>query len=78
MPIKDQVPELKALSDALNIEAYGETIQQANDKGNCIVCKQTAIPRCYSPEGIREFYISGMCEKCFDEAFEEEDEDYEC
>lgn len=69
MPIEGQAPELKASSDRLNREAFGETIQEANDKGNCIVCKQPALPKCYSEVGRREFYISGICEKCFDEIF---------
>ncbi len=73
MPIKDQVPELKQLSDALNREAFGETIQQANDKGSCISCKLPAIARCYSEAGRREFYISGMCEICFDNMFAEDE-----
>jgi hypothetical protein len=73
MPIEGQCPELKNLSDALNKEAFGQTIQEANDAGKCISCKQDALPKCYSEEGRREFYISGMCEHCFDEMFEEDE-----
>jgi hypothetical protein len=73
MPIEGQVPELKELSDSLNREAFGETIQEANDAGRCISCKLQAIERCYSEAGRKEFYISGMCERCFDDAFEEEE-----
>lgn len=71
MPI-DQNPELRALSDELNKSAYGETIQEANDKGNCISCKQPALLRCSTEAGRREFYISGLCEICFDRMFSDE------
>lgn len=73
MPIEDQSPKLKKLSDDLSREAFGETIQEANDKGNCISCKEPALPKCYSEAGKREFYISGMCEVCFDAMWKEED-----
>lgn len=36
MPIDDQNPALKKLSDAFCKEAFGQTIQEANDKGRCI------------------------------------------
>lgn len=73
MPIEGQAPELKRLSDELNREEFGQTIQEANDAGTCISCKLPALERCYSAAGKREFFISGLCEKCFDAMFEEED-----
>lgn len=36
--------------------------------GLCISCHEPAIPKCYSEAGRREYSISGLCEKCFDEA----------
>jgi hypothetical protein len=75
MPIKDQAPELKKLSDDLNTEIFGETIQSAEDKGTCIACKLPALPRCYSDAGRREYGISGMCELCFDKMFDEDEDD---
>lgn len=36
--------------------------------GLCISCHKPALPRCYSEAGRREYSISGLCEKCFDEA----------
>ena len=32
--------------------------------GSCAVCKQSL--RAYSPAGIQEIRITGMCEPCFD------------
>ena len=42
------------------------TVEEANKKGICLQCKEEAIPKCYSEAGKREFYISGLCELCFD------------
>ena len=35
----------------------------------CIDCKEPAIPKCYTPAGEREYYISGICEECFNKMF---------
>lgn len=32
----------------------------------CIDYKEPALPNCYSKQGIKEVFISGFCEKCFD------------
>lgn len=74
MPLEGQAPKLKALSDSLNLEAHGETITQANQAGYCIQCKLPALARCYSDAGRREYYLSGMCEQCFDDLFKEEED----
>jgi hypothetical protein len=73
MPIEGQAPELKKLSDTLHKEVYGQTIQEANDAKTCINCKQPALSKCHTEAGTREFYISGLCEECFDAMFEEEE-----
>jgi len=57
-------------------EALGENAgfdYEAPAKGLCGACGLPAIPRCYSDDGRKEFYISGLCEICFDEACKEED-----
>jgi len=33
----------------------------------CIKCGRPALEHCYSEEGKREVFISGLCEECFDE-----------
>ena len=43
------------------------------EKGICINCKESALPNCYSEDGIKEYYISGFCEKCFDDLFKDEE-----
>jgi len=63
---------LQYLKDELSKDLYGKTTDQAIDSGLCIQCNQPAIPiRCYSEAGIKEFYISGLCEICFDEITKE-------
>jgi hypothetical protein len=47
--------------------------REARETGLCVDCGLPAIPRCYSEAGRREFRISGLCEKCFDSAFSEEE-----
>lgn len=46
---------------------FGIKPSEAKAQGICIQCKEPAIPKCYSEAGRREFQISGLCEKCFDE-----------
>lgn len=50
--------------DKLKKELYGAT-----EEGVCIRCKKP--PRFKTEAGKREYQISGMCEYCFDELFEE-------
>ena len=59
--------ELQDLKDSLAKYLYGITASEARSQGLCIQCKQPALERCYSDAGIREYQISGLCEKCFDE-----------
>jgi hypothetical protein len=41
-------------------------VSLAIDKGICIRCGQEAVSNCYSPEGIEEYHMSGLCELCYD------------
>lgn len=43
-------------------------------EARCIKCKEPfSTTNVFTPEGMREIAISGMCEKCFDEIFEDEE-----
>jgi hypothetical protein len=45
---------------------------------NCVCCKEEfSKENVFTKEGAAETQISGMCEKCFDAIFEEEEEDDE-
>jgi len=61
---------LQEVKDTIAKDLYGQTTEEAVATGLCIQCKQPAIQNCYSEEGKREYYISGLCEKCFDKIFE--------
>jgi hypothetical protein len=64
--------KLNDFKDALSKMATGMTKSEAHQKGVCINCKlPNVLSRCYSDAGRREYQISGMCEKCFDELFTE-------
>lgn len=71
MPIEGQAPELARIAEQLTQENFGIGLAEAQAKGICIACKEPALPKCYSEAGRKEYNISGMCERCFDEAFEE-------
>ena len=42
-------------------------------EGRCVQCGLDGLNNCYSDAGRREFKISGLCEKCFDEIFDEDE-----
>lgn len=43
----------------------------AMEEGKCVVCEEDAKPRIQTEAGRREYKISGCCEVCFDEMFED-------
>lgn len=65
-------------------QIFGMTLKDARSRGICICCHEPVLvmsadgtskynPKLfYSPAGEREWNISGMCEKCFDNLFGEE------
>lgn len=61
----------KEIAASLAADLYGIDYSENMAKGLCIQCKLPAAPRCYSEAGQKEFTISGLCEICFDELFEE-------
>jgi hypothetical protein len=56
---------LQRLKDDLAREAFGLTASEAIQKGVCIRCQE--IPRYYTEAGRREYFISAVCEPCYDE-----------
>jgi hypothetical protein len=66
--------DLQDFKDDLAREAHGMTTAEAHAKGICINCQKP--PRFKTEMGRREYRISGMCEYCFDDLFEETEEDY--
>ena len=65
-------------------QLFGMTIKDAHSKGICIRCQEPALVMSadgtskhnpelfYSAAGKQEWNISGICEKCFDNMFDEE------
>jgi len=58
---------LKEFQEDMAREFFGMTTKEAKESGHCIKCRQLALPNCYSEAGRKEYKISGLCEKCFDE-----------
>jgi len=65
---------LNSLKDSISKSIFGTSLSEAKERGICIQCKEPALAKCYSPCGIREYQISGMCEQCFDSLFAEGDD----
>lgn len=59
-------------SHAIANGALKTNIAQAWKNGVCASCLQPALENCYSEDGRKEYRISGLCEKFFDEATKEE------
>lgn len=57
---------LQDFKDKITKDLYGKTSKEAVNSGLCIQCNEPALEKCYSEAGKREFYISGLCEECFD------------
>lgn len=56
--------KLQELQDSMSRASFGMTKSEAIQKAICISCKQA--PKWYSEAGMKEYYISGLCEPCFD------------
>jgi hypothetical protein len=65
---------LQEFKEKLTNELYPDA-KDSLKNGLCIQCKMPALENCYSNEGIKEYKMSGLCEKCFDEMFEDMDEE---
>lgn len=73
--------DLDFMIDLAAQEAYGMTVSEAKRAQVCICCKQSVVDSdgflsrdmFSTPEGKREYFISGMCELCWDKEFSEEE-----
>ncbi len=63
---------LKDLQDETARLAFGMTKDEALAKGICICCKQP--PALNTSIAKREYRMSGLCERCFDEIVGKGDE----
>ena len=59
----------REVAEKMGEDLYGMSPSEAKAKGICLQCKEPALPKCYSAAGRKEFYISGLCEQCFDSLF---------
>lgn len=65
----NRTKELEDLNESMGQQLYKASPAECKAMGICIDCKEPAIPNCYSDAGRKEFYISGLCERCFDSLF---------
>lgn len=54
---------------AIKLGLFKHTFAEAQQTGCCMKCGEHAAGKAYSPAGIREFALSGICEPCYDELF---------
>jgi hypothetical protein len=64
--------KLQDLKDDLSRMAHGITKGEAEQAGVCVSCREPALPKCKTDAGRREYRISGLCEVCWDNLFNEE------
>ncbi len=57
--------------DTQGIRVFGMTKREAHRNGVCISCHKP--PTFYSQAGRKEYFISGLCEPCFDQLTDDED-----
>ena len=65
---------MKEFQDNLAKQLFGVERSEAIRQSICVDCKQPAHQRCYSPAGLKEYRISGLCEVCFDKLFSFDEE----
>jgi len=58
---------ISALKDDMTNDLFGMTKAEAIKKGVCIDCKQPAMSGCFSDLDVREYKISGLCGRCFNQ-----------
>lgn len=54
--------------ETLGQHTYGRSRRECWKQGFCIDCGLPALPRCHTDAGVKEYYISCLCEECFDGA----------
>tara|TARA_R100001480_G_scaffold3723_2_gene9726 strand:- start:11931 stop:12143 length:213 start_codon:yes stop_codon:yes gene_type:complete len=66
--------ELQEFADALANSTYGG-INNTDAVGVCVSCRQFVHHgvNMFTSTGLREFEMSGMCERCFDDTYGEDD-----
>jgi len=65
---------LNQLKDIMANSLYGMSVKEALDKLICIDCKKPITEDSfYSVAGRNEYFITGMCEYCYDKIFEKEE-----
>lgn len=66
IPIDVYQENLDDFKNEVSKKLYGKTIKEAIESERCIQCDGFYLTNCYSKAGIKEFFISGLCEICFD------------
>ena len=57
---------LNKVVEQLAQQTFGRSRQECWIKGLCISCGEPALAKCHSTAGKNEYYISCLCEQCFD------------
>jgi len=69
MSFEDKDIEMKVALNELSYNTFGISIQEAIQKGICVICKKEA--KVFKDNLSRvEYKISGMCQECQDKVFE--------
>jgi hypothetical protein len=64
--------DMKEFKDELGEMVFGIAPSEAICKEICVNCKERVDGRIWTKAGLDEYFISGLCEICFDDIMEEE------
>jgi hypothetical protein len=64
------------LLERLSTAAFGVPASESRAAGVCVRCQKVPDLATFSPAGVAEWGITGMCEPCFDFLFADDEADY--
>lgn len=62
---------MQKVKDNIALAFHGMTITQALEKGVCIDCRRSVANTFKDGLSVREYQISGLCQRCQDKVFGE-------
>lgn len=69
MPYADKNEAIQKFLDQSSKAAFGRTVREALDSSTCVICSGEAHAF-KNLVSMKEYRISGMCQKCQDNTFE--------
>ena len=71
--MQNKSPQMKSIINNLSTSIYGISMEEAVKQEICVQCQQPAMSNIFTDLGMEEYYISGICERCWDRMFGEDE-----